>query len=178
VAGRIGQVQIADRANVTRDAPLMTVVDLSALEVEIKVPESLARDLTSGMSADLEGDGHRWKGIVGAISPQVVNGEVVARLRFSEPQSVGLRQSQRLSVRIFIDRRNNVLMIDHGSFLEQDGGGFVYVVTGRIAQRRPVRLGAVSTQKVEVLDGLQQGEQVVVSGTESFHAAERVILTH
>ncbi len=178
VAGRVGQVQISDRANVTRDTPLMSVIDLSALEVEIQVPEHLARDLASGMSADLEGDGRSWKGTVGAVSPQVVNGEVVARLRFDDQKPEGLRQNQRLSVRIFIDRRDNVSMVDHGSFVEQDGGGFVYVVTGDVAQRRPVRLGAVSTQKVEVLEGLQEGEQVVVSGTESFRGAARVILTH
>src|SRR3984957_13353468 len=54
VDGQVGQVQVADRASVAKDAPLLTVVDLSALEVEIKVTESLARDLRPGMSADLE----------------------------------------------------------------------------------------------------------------------------
>src|SRR5277367_1197549 len=51
VHGQIGQVQVADRASVAKDAPLLTVVDLSALEVEIKVTESLARDLRPGMAA-------------------------------------------------------------------------------------------------------------------------------
>ncbi len=50
VDGQVGQVQVADRASVAKDAPLLTVVDLSALEVEIKVTESLARDLRPGMS--------------------------------------------------------------------------------------------------------------------------------
>src|SRR5580704_19373276 len=52
VDGQVGQVQVADRASVAKDAPLLTVVDLSALEVEIKVTESLARDLRPGMTAD------------------------------------------------------------------------------------------------------------------------------
>ena len=50
VDGQVGQVQVADRASVAKDAPLLTVVDLSALEVEIKVTESLARDLRPGMT--------------------------------------------------------------------------------------------------------------------------------
>ena len=57
VDGQVGQVQVADRASVAKDAPLLTVVDLSALEVEIKVTESLARDLRPGMAADLDGGG-------------------------------------------------------------------------------------------------------------------------
>lgn len=178
VTGRVGQVQVADRASVAKDTPLLTVVDLSALQVEVRVPESLARDLAIGMKGDLEGDGHHWTGIVSAISPQVIGGEVVARLRFAERQPEGLRQNQRLSARIFIDRRNDVSMVDRGPFVEQDGGGFVYVVHGSSAERRPVRLGAVSVQKVEIVQGLNVGDQIVISGTDTFNGAQRVILAH
>jgi HlyD family secretion protein len=178
VDGQVGQVQVAERASVAKDAPLLTVVDLSALEVEIKVTESLARDLRPGMSADLEGGGHHWQGVVSGVSPEVVAGQVTARLRFGTEKPAGLRQSQRLSVRIFIDRRDNVLMVDRGSFVDQEGGGFAYVVQGNIAQRTPVRLGAASIAKVEILEGLSVGDQIVISGTDAFNGAQRVILSH
>jgi HlyD family secretion protein len=177
VDGQIGQVEVADRASVAKDAPLLTVIDLSALEVEIKVIESLARDLRSGMSADLEGGGGHFKALVSGVSPEVIAGQVTARLRFVGDKPSGLRQSQRMSVRIFIDRRENVLMVDRGSFMDQEGGGFAYLVHGSIAERHPVRLGAASVTKVEILDGLGVGDQVVVSGTDAFNGAERVILS-
>jgi HlyD family secretion protein len=178
VEGQVGQVQVADRASVAKDAPLLTVVDLSALEVEIKVTESLARDLRSGMTADLEGGGHHWQGVVSGVSPEVVAGQVTARLRFGTEKPAGLRQSQRLSVRIFLDRRDNVLMVDRGSFVDQEGGGFAYVVRGNIAERHAVQLGAASIAKVEILDGLSAGDQIVISGTDAFNGAQRVILSH
>jgi HlyD family secretion protein len=178
VDGQVGQVQVADRASVAKDAPLLTVVDLSALEVEIKVTESLARDLRSGMTADLEGGGHHWQGVVSGVSPEVVAGQVTARLRFGAEKPAGLRQSQRLSVRIFIDRRDNVLMVDRGSFVDQEGGGFAYVVHGNIAERHAVQLGAASIAKVEILEGLSAGDQIVISGTDAFNGAQRVILSH
>ena len=178
VDGQVGQVQIADRASVAKDAPILTVVDLSALEVEIKVTESLARDLRPGMTANLEGDGHRWQGSVSGVSPEVVGGQVTARVRFGKEKPAGLRQNQRLSVRILIDRRDNVLMVDRGSFMDQEGGGFAYVVHGNVAERRPVRLGAASIAKVEILDGLAVGDQIVISGSDAFNAAPRVILSH
>jgi len=177
VDGQVGQVQIPDRASVAKDSPLLTVVDLSALEVEIKVAENLARDLRPGMTADLEADGHHWQGSVSGVSPEVVNGEVTTRVRFGAQKPAGLRQNQRLAVRILIDRREDVLMVDRGSFMDQDGGAFAYVVHGNVAERHPVRLGAASIAKVEILDGLAAGDEIVISGTDAFNGAARVILS-
>jgi HlyD family secretion protein len=177
VDGRVGQVQVAERASVAKDAPLLTVIDLSQLEVEIKVPESLARDLQPGMGATLEGDGRQWQATLSGVSPEVVAGEVTARLRFTGTQPVGLRQSQRLAVRILIDKRTDVLTVERGSFVDQDAG-FAYVIHDGVAERRAVRLGAQSVQKVEILDGLNVGDQIVVSGSDAFNGADRVIVTH
>ena len=176
VDGRVGSVQVADRATVAKDVALLTVIDLSALEVQIQVPESLVRDLAPGMAADIEGDGRRWRGGVSAVSPQVVDGQVVTRVRFTGDKPQGLRQNQRMSVRILIDRRENVLTVDRGTLMDQDSG-FAYVVHGNIAQRQPLRLGAASIQKVQILEGLSVGEQVVVSGADAFNGAERAVIT-
>jgi len=178
VDGRVGSVQVTDRATVAKDTALLSVVDLSALEVQIQVPESEAHDLAPGMAADIEGDGQHWQGSVSAVSPEVVDGVVVSRVRFTGDRPQGLRQNQRMSVRILIDRRQNVLMVDRGTFMDQGGGGFIYVVRGDLAERQPVRLGAASVQKVEILDGLSAGDEVVVSGADEFNGADRVIIAH
>jgi HlyD family secretion protein len=129
------------------------------------------------MAATLEGDGRQWQATLSGVSPEVVAGEVTARLRFTGTQPVGLRQSQRLSVRILIDKRADVLTVERGSFVDQDAG-FAYVLRDGVAERRPVRLGAQSVQKVEILDGLNVGDQIVVSGSDAFNGADRVIVTH
>jgi len=177
VDGQVGAVQIVDRATVAKDAPLLTVVDLSALEVEIQVPEGLARDLAVGMGADLSGNGGQWNGIVSAVSPEVVNGQVVARVRFGENKPVGLRQSQRLSVRILLDQRANVLMVDRGAFLDQDGGNSAYFVHDNVAEKRPIRAGSSSVNKVEILEGVREGDRIVISGSDAFDGADRVVLS-
>jgi HlyD family secretion protein len=167
--GQVGQVQVAQRANVALNAPVLGVVDLSKFEVEIKVPESFARDLGIGMPAQLtSGSGEPYPGAVSAVSPEVVNGEVTARLRFADKQPPGLRQNQRLSARIVLDTRRNVLMVERGPFLEQDGGRFAYVVDGGRAVRRPIRTGVSSLNSVEIVDGLQPGDRIVVSGSDLF----------
>lgn len=175
VLGQVGQLLVADRATVAKDAPLMTVVDLRTLEVEIQVPESFARELAVGMAADVSGGGEHLPGEVSAVSPEVVRGEVAARVRFTGAVQ-GLRQNQRLSVRIVLDRRSEVRMVERGPFVESGGGAWAYVVRDDVAERRPIRLGAASLEKVEVLEGLEPGDEVVISGSDAFGTAERVVL--
>nr|WP_233263135.1 efflux RND transporter periplasmic adaptor subunit [Lysobacter profundi] len=173
--GQVGQVQVAQRANVAVNAPVLSVVDLSRFEVEIKVPESFARDLGIGMPAQLtSGSGQPYPGAVSAVSPEVVNGEVTARLRFADKQPPGLRQNQRLSARIVLGTRRNVLMVERGPFVDQDGGRFAYVMDGDLAVRRAIRTGVSSLNAVEILDGLRPGDRVVVSGSDLFADAKQV----
>jgi HlyD family secretion protein len=178
VNGQVGQLFIAPSATVAKDAKLLSVVDLSALEVEVKVPESFARDLAIGMSAQITGNGSQWPGTVGAISPEVVNGEVAARVRFSGDEPAHLRQNQRLSVRIVLDKRDDALTVARGSFVDESGGRYAYVVRDGIAVKTPVRLGVSSIDKVEILDGLKVGDRVVISGTSNFNDAPRVAISN
>ncbi|HJP97683.1 MAG TPA: efflux RND transporter periplasmic adaptor subunit [Rhodanobacteraceae bacterium] len=177
VDGQVGQLFIAQTATVPKDAKLLTVVDLSALEVQVNVPESFARDLAPGMPAVISGNGRDWKGAVSAISPEVVNGEVVARVRFEGNKPEQLRQNQRLSVRILLDKRENVLTVARGSFVDESGGRYAYVVRDGIAYKTPVTLGPSSIDKVEILQGLKAGDKVVISGTDSFNGAAKVAIS-
>jgi HlyD family secretion protein len=176
VAGQVGQRMVADRATVAKDTALLTVVDLSALEVELRVPESFARDLAVGMPAQIRGNNRDWPGEISAVAPEVVNGEVTARVRFAGDTPQGLRQSQRLSVRVVLDERRDVVMVARGPFVEIGRGRVAYVVDGDYAVRRPVQTGASSVDKVEILSGLEPGEQIVISGSDAFRDAERVLI--
>jgi len=178
VDGQVGQLFIAQTATVPKDAKLLTVVDLSALEVQVSVPESFARDLAPAMPAVISGNGNDWKGAVSAISPEVVNGEVVARVRFEGNKPKQLRQNQRLSVRIVLDKRDNVLTVARGSFVDESGGRYAYVVRDDIAYKVPVTLGPSSIDKVEILQGLKEGDKIVISGTSNFNGAAKVAISN
>lgn len=175
VDGQVGQLFIADRTNVARDAKLLSVIDLSALEVQMQVAESFARELQPGMPGEISGNGQRWAGQVSSVSPEVVNGEVAARLRFAGKQPEQLRQNQRLSVRVLLDRREKVLGVARGSFVD-DGGSYAYVVRGGVAEKVAIKLGARALDRVEVLSGLSVGDRVVISGSDNFKGADRVLI--
>ena len=174
VDGVVGTLSVADRTVVAANTALMTVVDLSRLEVELEIPESYADDLGLGMNVEVNIGSTQATGKLSALSPEVVRNQVLARVRFDGQQPAGLRQSQRLTARILIEEKPDVLMLPRGSFVEQDGGRIAYVMDGDVAVRRPIQIGATSVSAVEIVSGLQAGERVVVSGTDTFEDAERV----
>jgi HlyD family secretion protein len=157
----VGSVLVSQKAAVTENQGLLTVVDLSALEVEFSISESYASDLAIGMAADINYAGKNYRGAVTAISPEVQQNEVKGRVRFAGLPPPGVRQNKRVNVRIVLDQRNSVLKVERGGFV--DAGSVVYRVQGDVATRQPVRLGPMSVGEVQILSGLNAGDQIIVS---------------
>jgi HlyD family secretion protein len=176
VRGMVGSLAVDQKATVAENAALLTVVDLTSLEVEFRVPESYASDLALDLPAEISFGGSTYKGSVTAVSPQVEDSEVKGRVRFRGAPPRGLRQNQRVNVRIIFDERQNVLQVERGSFV--DAGSVAYVVEGDEARRTPVKLGAMSVSAVEILSGLKAGQQIVVSSVSDFDDAPLVRLTN
>jgi len=164
VDGMVANLAAAEKASVAENAPLLTVVDLSAFEVEFQVADVYARDIKAGMEAEISLDGQDYKGLVTGISPEVRSGQVTGRVKFAGEQPPGLRQSQRGSIRIVIEQRAKAMKFERSSDIVP-GTKAVYVVDGDQAVLTPVELGAASVGEIEVLKGLKPGDQVVISGT-------------
>ncbi len=111
-----------------------------------------------------------------SISPEVKGGEVTGRVRFKGEVPAGLRQNQRVAVRIVMDKRANVLKVERGAFYEAGGGATAYIVRGDTAVRVPIQTGAVSVREVEIAAGLKEGDTIVISDTDDFKNAARVLL--
>ncbi|MFA9217406.1 MAG: efflux RND transporter periplasmic adaptor subunit [Sphingomonadaceae bacterium] len=176
VDGFIGTLSVANRSVVPANTPLMTLVDLSRLEVELEVPETYVADLGLGMRAEVSVGVIKASGKLSALSPEVVKNQVLARVRFNGEQPGGLRQNQRVSARLLIDEKPNVLLVQRGPFVESEGGRFAYVVRDGIAIRTPISIGATSVGAVEITGGLTAGDRIVIAGTETFENAARVAL--
>jgi HlyD family secretion protein len=176
VDGQVGQLIVQQRANVAPNAAIMSVIDLSALEIEVQVPEVFAHDLSPGMAAEIIDGSEKYVGEVSAISPEVLNGQVTGRVRFGDKKPAGLRQSQQLTTRILMDEHPNVLMVERGPFIDTGAGRVAYIVRNGTAERTPIEIGATSLNSVEIVSGVKEGDRVVISGTDQFNGAQRVAL--
>ena len=174
VDGMVGGVAVIQKAAVQRDAPIVTVVDLSAFEIEFRVSEGYASQLAIGMPVEIRYGNANLRGEVTAVSPEIKQNEVTGRVRFVGNPPAGVRQNQRVSIRILMDRRDDVLKVERGAFYEASGGKYAYVVHDGVAERKPITTGAASVRDVEIQGGLEVGDEIVISDTDIFADAERV----
>jgi HlyD family secretion protein len=176
VPGVIGTLAVDPRDIVIANQELMTVIDLSAFEIAIQVPEAFADEIELGVAAEIIHEGRTWTGMVSSIAPEVANSLVEGRVVFQGEQPATLKQNQRVSTRILLSSKADVLKLRRGPFLESGGGRSCYVVQGELALARPIETGIRSLTEVEILSGLDVGELVVISDTTRFEGAETVLV--
>lgn len=174
--GLVATLAVEDRDAVINGQPLVGVVDLADLEVEVEIPEVSADEVATGTPAVITLGGEEHRGRVTRVAPEVRGGVVLGRVAFVDGVPPGLRQNQRVSTRLVLDRREDVLKVPRGPFLEAGGGHQAWVVEDGIARRRPIETGAASVSEVEVVGGLAVGDEIVLSDMSRFGDAEAVLL--
>ena len=176
VDGMVANLAQPQKTRVAANSPLITVVDLTAFEIEFQVAESYAGAIKPGMNAEITIGGRTVPGTVTAISPEVRQSQVTGRVKFNGGQPPGLRQNERTAVRIVLDERDQLLKFERGSFIDEATRA-VYVVHGGRAVRVPVTLGAASVGEIEVLSGLAAGDGVVISDMRDANQAPEVTIS-
>ncbi len=177
IDGVVGNVNIRDQDNVTATDLLITLVDLTTLEVDLSIPETFADDLEIGMRSEATVNGEIKMGELVSISPEVDSGFVVGRMGFTDTVD-RLRQNQRVNVRIILEEKANVLKVRNGAFVESGGGRIAYIVKDNVATRRNIELGVRSIASVEIITGVQEGEQIIISSLDRFNNVENLLITN
>ncbi len=131
-----------------------------------------------GQKAVIDQGGKTYALKVTKIYPQVTNGQFEVDLQFIGPEPQGLQRGQTLQAKLTLGDPAPALLIPNGSFYNDTGGAWVFVVTqdGGEAVKRPVRLGRRNADFIEVLDGLQPGEKVLTSPYTGFADKDRLDL--
>ena len=178
VNGIVGNLAVDQKTNVAKNQPVLSVVDLTAFEVEVQISESYADDLAIGMQAEVRAGSETYAATLVAVSPEIISNQVTGRVRFNDDVPDGLRQNQRLTTRVLLEEKFNVLMVQRGQFFDSGNGRIAYVVEDGIARRRAITAGATSLSSIEILQGLAPGETIVISSTDLFNSAEAVLINN
>ena len=89
---------------------------------------------------------------------------------------INLRQNQRLSARIILEKKPNVMMVRRGAFLQTGAGKVTYLVNQNLATKQTIAIGSTSISHIELVAGAEVGDSFVISSLDAFEDAEQVIL--
>lgn len=176
VDGLVGNVAVKEGERVAINQALLTVVDLSSFDIQVRIPEAYADDLSSGLATQITLEGKDFSGVLAHISPEVNGGVVVATIAFAGQEPAGLRQNQRVSARILLETKTNVLKLKRGAFLEDFGGSAAYVLKDKLALYQKISVGAMSISEIEIVAGLKEGDTVILSELGRFKSTPSLLV--
>lgn len=177
VAGKLSGFNIEIGQSITRGGRLGQIDDPDGYKLNVKIDEYYLGRVDLQLVGNAEHNGRDLDLHVSKIYPQVNEGQFEIDMLFDE-DPVGLRRGQTLQVRLTLGDNTDATLIPNGSFYQDTGGNWVFVVSpdGSEAIRRSVRLGRRNQNFIEVLDGLEPGESVITSPYTSFVGMDRLSL--
>jgi HlyD family secretion protein len=179
VDGVVGNIEVREQDTVARKQALLNVVDLSSYEIEVRIPETYAESLNKGLPVRVSYRSQDHIAELASISPQVTNGSVTARVVFTGEAPSGLRENLRLNNKIILESKSNVLKVKRGPFVESHGGHGVYVMRDEeIARYTRIAVGSVGINEIELLRGVKEGDELIISNTSELLGADTVLITN
>jgi len=158
-------VQVGQR--VTPGTLLARVARPEKLKAQLQIPEVLAKDVKVSMHASIDTRNGVVPGHVTRIAPSSQDGTVIMDVAFDGPLPEGARPNLSVDGTIELERLENVLFVGRPSFGQPNSKVELFRLTngGKTAERIPVELGRMSVSTVEIVKGLQPGDQVILSDT-------------
>jgi HlyD family secretion protein len=159
-------------------ATLAKVVQPSKLKAEIKIVETQAKDIIVGLPAVVDTRNGKVPGKVMRVDPAVQNGTVTVDIKLEGELPKGARPDLTVEATIELEHLTNVLYVGrpYGGQPESTVNLFKIVENGRSAIRVPVKLGRSSVKYIEVIQGLQVGDQIILSDMQQWDSHDRVRL--
>lgn len=162
-------------ATVRRGDIVARIADLSKYRVEASISDVHASRLAAGMRAHVRLDDATIGGVIEAVDPRIVDGVVRFYVTLDEPSHARLRNNLRVDVDVVTGRRNGVLNVRRGT-LGRTVTNAAFVVRDGNAVRVPVRFGLANEQAIEILEGLNEGDAVVISDMTEYEDMTQVKL--
>lgn len=171
--GVVTWVLSEEGATVREGDELARVSDLSDYRVEAQVSDVHVRRVQAGQPVVVASGEQRLEGHVAAVRPTVQDGALIMEVALDEPDHPSLRPNLRVEVHVVTASRTDALRIKRGHFLARDGSHKAFVIRGERAERRDLELGLVSFEYFEVLSGLDEHDEVIISDmSDHLHRAE------
>jgi HlyD family secretion protein len=178
IAGQLQELPVQVGQSVTPGTVLARVARPEKLKAELRIPEVQAKEVHEGMKASIDTRPVIIQGHVTRVAPSSQDGSVVVDVALDGPLPAGARPNLSVDGTVEIERLENVLYVGRPAIGQANSKIelFKLVKDGKEAVRVPVELGRTSVNTVEILKGLQVGDQVILSDTAAQDGYDRIRL--
>lgn len=178
VNGVVQEVAIQEGQQVTQGTNLARVIDPTRLKAEVRVAETQTKDIIVGQRAEIDTRNGVIEGTVMRIAPTAQQGTVTVEVQLMGDLPKGARPDLSVDGTIELERLKNVLYVNRPAFGQEQSNItlFKLLPDGKEAVRVPVKLGRSSVNFIEVLEGLNVGDQVILSDTSQYDSVNRIRL--
>ena len=178
IDGEVGQLDIELGQSIVPGQKIGVINDLSDYKVEAKIDEHYIDRVHSGLTATFEQNGKRYELTVRKVYPEVKDGRFKIDFVFRGKRPNNIRTGQTYYVDLQLGESKQAVLIPKGTFYSVTGGNWIFVLdkNGQKAYRRNIRIGRQNPAYYEVIEGLEPGERVIVSGYEGYKDNEILIL--
>ena len=163
-------------ARVTKGSRVAVVSDLSRFKIEGEIADTYGDRIAVGAKAVVKIGNDKLEGTVSDVTPLSRNGVISFTVQLVEDNHKRLRSGLKTDVYVINAIRDDVLRVANGSFYMGRGEYELFVVEGDQLVKRKVRLGDSNFEYIEVVDGLREGEEVVVSDMSDFKEKSKLKL--
>lgn len=151
-------------------------IDVSkGYKVKANIDELYIARTYVGQVAFCEWDGKDYPLEILKIYPQVTNGQFAIDLKFSADAPTTLKRGQNIPIRLQMSAKTKSLVIDRGGFYQTTGGAWIFVLTNdNTAVKREIKIGRQNPKYYEVINGLKEGERVIISSYKNYGDKEEL----
>ena len=180
ISGEVGLLDVELGQSISAGQKIGVINDLSDYKVQAQVDEHYIDRVKPGLTATFEQNGKRYTLQVRKVYPEVRDGKFRIDFIFKGVRPGNIRTGQTYYVDLQLGQSKQAIIIPKGTFYSVTGGQWIFVLDkdGKKAYRRKITIGRQNPQYYEVTEGLEPGEQVIVSGYEAYKDNEQLIINN
>jgi HlyD family secretion protein len=179
VEGRLTNFRLQVGESIATGKNIGRIDDPTRFKLSASVDEYYLNRMAVGRHGSVQQDGRSYGADIRTIYPQIKDGRFTVEMVFANGQPPVLNPGQSLDARITLGEPAGALLLPNGAFINDSGGAWVYLLDagGRNAQRRAVRTGRRNNSQIEVLEGLNAGDKVILSSYAAYGNSPRLQIT-
>lgn len=177
VDGQLGLLVPEIGQSIQRGSNMGQINVLTSFKVTAQIDEHYIDRVRTQLTAKLDRQGSEFDLVVRRVYPEVRNGTFEIDMTFENNVPDNIRTGQTYYISLQLGQPKRSLLVPIGGFFQETGGQWIFVVdeTESFATKRDISIGRKNPKYYEVLEGLQPGEKVIISGYDTFGKNEKLV---